>query len=122
MSKDKDIILDGGVAARPGKRKKHLKVYHTLYESNYRDIPKTLRKIAKDIESGKYGNANEAVLVLDADKEMSFTLFGMGPQQSGIRSTLSLLDLGMGELRGMLYDQKIMKAMRLAEEQPPKDD
>ena len=38
-----------------------------LQESNYRDIVATLRVIADQIESGEYGNVNDAALVIKGD-------------------------------------------------------
>ena len=110
MPKEPDIDQGGGTFARPGKKKKHLKPYTTLYESNFRDVAKTLRTIAKDVEKGKYGNVNEAALVFNADKEEEYCVFGFGPQTTGIYSTMVLFELGIGELRAKLYDAKMVKA------------
>lgn len=110
MGKEPDIPQGDGVFARPGKKRKHLRPYTTLYESNMRDVPKTLRKIAKDIETGEYGNVHEAALVLDTAKQSNFVVFGFGPQAGGVYSTLAMFDLAKGELRGAVYDSKEIKA------------
>lgn len=47
----------------------------SLYESNMRDIPATLREIADEIEEGKYGNVGCAGLVILGD---TMEMFGMG--------------------------------------------
>lgn len=112
MSKEPDIPQGEGVYARPGKKRKHLKPYTTLYESNMRDVPKTLRKIAKDIEKGEYGNVHEAALVLDTQKQANFVIFGFGPQSGGAYSTLALFDMAKGEIRGVVYDVKEAKASK----------
>lgn len=52
----------------------------TLYTQNCRDIPKTLRLIADQIEAGDYPDANEAVLVLSGSE---FDVFGIGEADSG---------------------------------------
>ncbi len=110
MSREPDLDQGEGCVARPGKKRKHLKPYTTLFESNMRDVPKTLRKIAKDIEKGEYGNVHEAALILDTAKQKNFVIFGFGPQAGGLYSTLALLDMGMGEIRGVIYDVKETKA------------
>ena len=46
-----------------------------LQESNYRDIVSTLRVIADQIESGEYGNVNDAALVIQGT---TFDIFHMG--------------------------------------------
>lgn len=46
-----------------------------LQESNYRDIVATLRVIADQIESGEYGNVNDAALVIQGT---TFDIFHMG--------------------------------------------
>jgi hypothetical protein len=110
MGKESDIPQGDGVFARPGRKRKHLKPYTTLYESNMRDVPKTLRKIAKEIEAGEYGNVHEAALVLDTAKQSNFVVFGFGPQAGGAYSTMAMLELGIGELRHNVYDSKEIKA------------
>jgi hypothetical protein len=77
MARDKDIKLEGGVVARPGKKRKHLKPYTTLYEFNIRDVAKSLRKMAKAIEAGEYGEVEQVLLIVDGDKT---TVHGFGPQ------------------------------------------
>lgn len=37
----------------------------TLYDSNYRDVVATLRKVADQIEAGEYGEVSQYVLVVD---------------------------------------------------------
>jgi hypothetical protein len=110
MGKEPDIDQGHGVFARPGKKQKHLKPYTTLYESNRRDVAKTLRRIAKEVESGQYGNVHEAALVFDTEKQPDFVVFGFGPQDGGVYSTMALLELGIGELRANVYRAKEMKA------------
>lgn len=79
MSKHKDIEVEPGVFVRKGRKVKHLQPIHTLYESNMRDVPKTLRKIAKEIEAGEYGDVAEALLIIDAD---TMSVHGIGPASS----------------------------------------
>ena len=53
-----------------------MELVKTLYESNFRDVPATLRRIADEIEAGSYGEVGCAGLVLLGD---SLEVFGMGP-------------------------------------------
>lgn len=110
MSKEPDIDQGGGTFARPGKKRKHLRPYSTLYESNFRDVAKTLRVIAKDVEKGKYGDVNEAALVFDGAKEEDYSVFGFGPRSAGVYGTMALFELGIGELRAKMYNAKMLKA------------
>lgn len=52
-----------------------LQIVETLYESNCRDVPATLRKIAVEIEEGKFGDVSSAGLVLLGER---MEVFGMG--------------------------------------------
>lgn len=52
----------------------------TLYKSNMRDVPATLREIADEIEAGKYGNVGCAGLAIMGDKVEAF---GMGEDSDG---------------------------------------
>lgn len=109
--REKDVEQGAGVVARPGKRKKHLKPYTTLYESNRRDVAKTLRVIAKEVERGDFKDVDRAALVLDS-QDGKFNLFHFGPRADGVRDTLALFDLAMGELRGIIYDAKERQALQ----------
>lgn len=53
-----------------------MELVKTLYESNFRDVPATLRRIADEIEAGSYGDVGCAGLVLLGG---SLEVFGMGP-------------------------------------------
>lgn len=46
-----------------------------IYNSNFRQVPETLRFIAKEIEAGKYGDVGCAGLVIVGD---TMEMFGMG--------------------------------------------
>lgn len=59
----------------------------SLYETNSRDIPAMLRKMAEDIEAGRYGEVGEAALVLYGD---TLEVFGWGSAQDGTSSSLLL--------------------------------
>ncbi|MND20873.1 hypothetical protein D3C76_47890 [compost metagenome] len=48
----------------------------TLYDSNYRDVPATLRRIADMIEHGNLAGAKEAALVVMAPAGLE--VFGLG--------------------------------------------
>lgn len=48
---------------------------HVLYESNHRDVVKTLRAIADQIEEGKFGAVGSAGVVILGD---TLEVFGMG--------------------------------------------
>lgn len=47
----------------------------TLFDSNFRDAPATLRKIAERIEEGRYGDVGCAAIVLMGD---TTEVFGCG--------------------------------------------
>lgn len=59
----------------------------SLYETNSRDIPAMLRKMADDIEAGCYGDVGEAAMVLYGD---TVEVFGWGGAQDGASSALLL--------------------------------
>lgn len=105
MAREKDIKLGDGTVVRPGKKKKHLKVYHTLYETNIKSVPGTLRKIAKELETeGK--NINEAVVVFD-NADGNYDVFGFGPHYADVNGSYTLLHMGA---------DRIMQCLRIAKE------
>ncbi len=67
-----------------------LSVVETLYESNMRDIPATMRYVADQIEAGEFGHVGEAAFVLMGDK---VEVFGWGEIQDGC-TTAVLLQAG----------------------------
>lgn len=109
MAREKDIALGNGVVIRPGRKKKHLKVLHTLYKSNSRDISGTFRKIADDIDSGKIAHPNEAAVVLDT-VDGKYTVFGFGSHYDSPYTTMGLFQMGLAELRGVFMDVKDKQA------------
>lgn len=46
----------------------------TIYSSNSRDVVKTLRVIADEIEAGKFGNVDQVALVLHGETVEVFAL------------------------------------------------
>jgi hypothetical protein len=52
----------------------------TLNDSNFRDPVATLRKLANDIESGKYGEVGSVAVALMGD---TMEVFGMGYDAEG---------------------------------------
>lgn len=52
----------------------------TLKESNFREPAPTLRKIAEEIEAGKYGQVGCVAVVLMGD---TLEVFGAGPDSEG---------------------------------------
>lgn len=75
----------------------------TLYESNFRDVPATLRKIAEEIESGAYGAVPSAALVLlcaRSDNLGSPEVFGLG--EGGFWATLGHLQAGIAKAQSMI--------------------
>ncbi len=77
----------------------HLKVV-TLHETNFRDIPATLREIAAAIEAGQYGDVGSVGLVLLGD---TMEVFGMGPDSEG-PSVALLLHAGFMRLSRSLEE------------------
>ena len=75
---------------KPRKKKPQLKLVETLYESNFRQVPETLRLIASDIEAKKYGEIGCAALVILGD---AMEVFCMGPDSDGT-SVATLLQAG----------------------------
>lgn len=49
---------------------------HVIYDTNYRELLPTLRKIADSIEAGEYGDVTQCAVVLFGD---DLKIFGMGP-------------------------------------------
>lgn len=63
----------------------------SLYEANSRDIPAMLRRLADDIEAGRYGDdVGEAACVILGD---TMEVFGWGTVQDGA-SSATLLQAG----------------------------
>lgn len=62
----------------------------SLYETNSRDIPAMLRKLADAISAGEYGEVGEAAFVLCGD---TLEVFGWGVDQDGA-STAVMLQAG----------------------------
>lgn len=52
----------------------------SLYETNFRDPVATLRKIADEIEAGKYGDVSCVAISLMGDQ---LQVFGAGPEAEG---------------------------------------
>ena len=52
----------------------------SLYPTNFRDVPATLRNIANEIESGKYGEVGSCAVTLLGN---TFEVFGMGADAEG---------------------------------------
>jgi len=70
----------------------------TLYDSNARDVPATLRKIADQIEAGEYGTVGSAGLVVLGD---TMEVFGLGASAEAPSIAL-LLHAGFMRLSGAL--------------------
>lgn len=71
-----------------------MELVRTIYETNYRDVPATLREIANQIEAGKYGAVGSVGLVLLGD---TLEVFGIGPD-SEAPSTALILNAGAMKL------------------------
>ena len=67
-----------------------MELVKTLYESNFRDVPATLRHIADEIEAGAYGEVGIVGLVLLGD---TLEVFGIGPD-SEAPSIAQILNAG----------------------------
>lgn len=80
--------------------KPHLTEVKTLYRSNSRDIPATLRLIADQIESGDFGEAKAVTLVVQADK-LDVCHLGEGTSDDAHM----LLSLGRRKLETMIMRQ-----------------
>lgn len=71
-----------------------MELVKTIYESNFRDVPATLRRIADEIEAGSYGEVSCVGLVLLGD---SLEVFGIGPD-SEAPSIALVLNAGVMKL------------------------
>lgn len=71
-----------------------MELVKTLYESNFRDVPATLRHIADEIEADKYGTVGIVGLVLLGD---TLEVFGIGPD-SEAPSIAQILNAGAMKL------------------------
>ena len=69
-----------------------------LYDSNYREVPATLRKIAQEIEDGVYGEVTTASLVLFGS---TLEVFGMGVDSEAPTVAL-VLHAGVNKLSNTL--------------------
>jgi hypothetical protein len=58
-----------------------LAAVETIYDFNFRDVPKTLRYIAERIEAGVYGEIGEAAFVLRGSEGLE--IFGLGGADAG---------------------------------------
>lgn len=58
-----------------------------LYETNFRDVPAMLRRLADDIEAGKYGEVREGATVLMGSE---LEVFGWGQDQDGASTAIML--------------------------------
>ena len=74
-----------------------------LRDTNLLDIPATLRRIADEIESGKYGPAECGVFVLDTARTIE--VFYMGSGEAGPNAHL-LLHAGAGKMIKTVMDAK----------------
>lgn len=59
----------------------------SIYETNFRDIPSMLRKLADDIEANEFGPVGEAAVVIMGD---TLEVFGWGEIQDGSSSAVML--------------------------------
>lgn len=66
----------------------------TIYPENYRHISAMLRKLANDIDAGVYGEAIDALCVLETDKKVQ--VFGWG--EAELKTSLGLMELGRRRL------------------------
>lgn len=79
----------------PPKAKPKLADVTTLYETNFRNIPETLRVIAEQIESGELGEIKEGALVIFGNR---LEVFGLGAANYDGGSTHLLLTAGANKL------------------------
>lgn len=65
-----------------------------IYETNFRDIPGMLRRLADDIEAGKWGDVQDTLLILHND--LGVEVFGWGDVDF-VRS-IGVLELGRARM------------------------
>lgn len=70
-----------------------------IYESNYRDLIATLRLVADNLESGNYGKAISAAMVVRLG-DYAIEVFGLG--LGDIDTSITLLEQGKAKLIRML--------------------
>lgn len=73
-----------------------------LYPSNYRDIPKTLRVIADQMEAGTYGHIKKCAVVT-FDCQGNVELFGLGSIK-GPEEGAFILQMGINHAVQMAKD------------------
>ena len=76
----------------------------TLYEANARDVPAMLRRLAEDIEAGKYGEVEGLVSVLIAHPEgiPQCNVLAFGDLGKTYYDALGVLVIGQKTLAEML--------------------
>jgi hypothetical protein len=84
---------------QPPKAKPKLADVTSLYETNFRDIPATLRVIAEQIERGDLGEVTEGALVIFGQR---LDIFGLGCTNHDGGSTHLLLTAGANKLADRL--------------------
>jgi hypothetical protein len=77
---------------------------HLLRETNLLDVPATLRNLADDIASGKYGTVNGAVIVWDSEEGLDVSYCGSG--EAGPNAHL-LLHAGASKMMQAVMDGKV---------------
>ena len=81
--------------------KPELSVVETLYESNCRDVVRTVTRLARDIRSGEYGDVKE-VLAIVRGTDDSIRLFGIG--EADAMSSIALLEISSHRLKNIMQD------------------
>lgn len=101
--------------ARKNKQKRPPRLKLLRYNpAGYRDVPKTLRAVARSIKRGKYGIVKHAVLVIDVDINCDqeaddapgpVSIHSMGDRTAyDWRSDIALLHIGICYLSAMALD------------------
>lgn len=78
----------------------------SLYETNFRNVPDTLRELADDIEASKFGAVGCCAVALLGD---TLQVFGMGPD-SDSTSVACVLSAGANKLLRAIENHGIREA------------
>lgn len=77
---------------------------HILRETNLLDVPATLRNLAADMESGKFGAVNGCVVVWDSEEGLDVSYCGTGEAAPNAHL---LLHAGAAKMMYAVMDGKV---------------
>jgi len=76
-----------------------------LVQPEWTDIPKALRSIAEEIETGKHGSVHSVVLVMESTLSDPVDVFGLGEGTRMATATHFLLCLGQRKIEQHIVEE-----------------